>query len=217
MSISTQIQRLQTVRNAIRTVLINWGVITDSAADINDCQTALESISNNGNISVTLDTENTTTDLMAGFYAGGKVSIEAQEKTAVANGDVTPDSGKVLSKVTVNVTPKSQSKSVTPTKSEQTVVPDTGYDGLSEVTVSAIPDAYQNVSDVTATASEVLANKIIVDAQGNIIAGAMANNGTVSASVDGLTVTEYTIPEGYHSGSGKVTLTDDIEQALAAL
>ena len=56
MSISTQITRLQTIRNAIREALISWGVITNSAADFEDCQTAIESIKNRGEIAVTLDT-----------------------------------------------------------------------------------------------------------------------------------------------------------------
>mgnify|MGYP006919009677 CR=1 FL=1 len=65
--------------------------------------------------------------------------------------------------------------------------------------------------------ADVLANKIIVGADGLRKAGTMPNNGAVSASIDGLSVTAYTIPAGYHSGGGKVSLTADIETALAAI
>lgn len=90
---------------------------------------------------------------------------------AMASGDqtITPTSGKVLSQVVVKkpatmlpenikkdvniggvtgtlepqTAPKLQTKTVTPTKSQQSVSPDSGYDGLSSVTVNAIPDNYQ--------------------------------------------------------------------------
>ena len=110
-----------------------------------------------------------------------------------------------------------QEKTVTPTKSAQTVTADAGYDGLSKVDVGAIPSNYGDVSGVTAGAGDVLANKIIVNAAGESVAGTMANNGAVAAAIDGLTVTSYTVPAGYHSGSGTVSLTDDIETALAAI
>ena len=44
----------------------------------------------------------------------------------------------------------------------------------------------------------------------------MPNNETITATIDGLTETSYAIPAGYTAG-GTVTLTDDIEQALAAI
>lgn len=55
------------------------------------------------------------------------------------------------------------------------------------------------------------------DAAGDLIRGTMPDRGTVNASIDGMTTTSYTIPAGKHSGSGKVSLTDDIGNALAEI
>ena len=54
--------------------------------------------------------------------------------------EVTPDSGKVLSKVSVttNVQPTLQEKTVAPTTTQQIVTADSGKDGLSKVTVEAV-------------------------------------------------------------------------------
>lgn len=219
MSIQTEITRLQGLRNTLRTKLVALGLVA-STANLEECVTAVDGIEDKGAVSKTLDTTTKSYTVPAGYHNGsGTVQIVTEEKTATANGTITPTSGKVLSKVVVNVdtTPTLQSKTVTPTKSAQTVTPDAGYDGLSGVTVNAIPSNYGDVSGVTAAAGDVLANKVFVDATGAEKAGTMANNGAVAATIDGLTTTSYIVPAGYHNGSGAVSLTNAIETALAAI
>ena len=114
------------------------------------------------------------------------------------------------------ITPSLQQKVATPTKEQQSITPDQGYYGLSGVTVGAIPENYQDVSGVTATAAHVLVGDKFVDSKGVLTDGTMANNGAVSKTMDGLTETSVTIAAGYTSG-GTVILTNAIETALAAI
>lgn len=108
-----------------------------------------------------------------------------------------------------------EQKTATPTKTAQIITPTKGK-VLDKVTVAAIPADYQDVTGVTATAADVLVGKKIVDAEGTVITGTMADNGAITATIDGLTTTSYTIPAGKTTG-GTVSLTDDIETALAAI
>ena len=189
---TTEILRIKTARDTIRTKLVALG-LAEGSEKIDSLATTVDDIPDNGAVSATVK-EGETYSIPRGYHNG--------------SGTVSGLSGGGNYNL--------QSKTVTPTKKQQSVTPDSGYFGLSDVTVNAIPSAYQDVSSVTAAAADVLANKIFVTASGAVTAGTMINNGTVNASIDGLTVTSCSIPAGYTSG-GTVSLTNDIEQALAAI
>lgn len=110
----------------------------------------------------------TTQDIMpsSGSYLT-KVTVgavPAETKSITENGTYVPTSGKWFSSVSVNVStgsaaPVLQEKSITPTKSAQEVIADEGYDGLSKVNVSAIPNRYVDTSTATALAADLNSGK----------------------------------------------------------
>lgn len=181
MSVSTYIASIEASRNAIRNKLVELGMAA-SSDKLEKLALAIENIINQGAVSVTVK-EGDTYTIPKGYHNGsGTVS-------AVGGGG------------NYNL----QSKTATPTKSQQNITPDSGYFGLSDVTIAAIPEAYQDTSSVTATAGDVLTGKVFVTADGTVTPGEMVNNGAVNKTLDVTTIT-YTVPKGYHSGTGKVKL-----------
>ena len=184
MATTTQITRLQTARNTIRTKLVELGLAT-ATTKLDGLATAVEGIDNRGAVNAQVQEGDTFTipkgyhngsGVVAGVKGGGNYSL--QEKT------------------------------VTPTKLQQAITADAGYYGLSGVTVNPIPDNFNDTSIVTAVAADVLANKVIVNADGETITGTMPNNGAVSKTLDAKN-TSYTIPAGKHNGSGEVKITPE--------
>lgn len=69
-------------------------------------------------------------------------------------------------------------------------------------------------SDCTAAVAEVLATKTFAKG-GSVLTGTMPNRGAVAGIISDKTV-PYTIPQGYHDGSGSVTLDSASLAALVA-
>lgn len=193
MSTQTEITRLQTARNKLRTWLVGLGLAasTDKLDALTDKAAAIK---NQGAVDANVK-EGESYTIPAGYHNG--------------SGTVKGVSGGGNYNL--------QTKSVTPTKEQQSVTPDQGYYGLSGVTVGAIPENYQDVSATTAAPADVLANKVFIDADGVTQAGTMPDNGAVEKVLDATAGNqEYTVPAGKHSGAGKVSVVLETKSATPA-
>ena len=82
----------------------------------------------------------------------------------------------------------------------------------AQITGTCTYDA--DTSDATAVASEILNSKTAY-VNGNKITGTMPNNGAVAGTITDKS-TPYTIPQGYHDGSGTVGIDSSSSAALVA-
>ena len=97
---------------------------------------------NNGSISLTISEVNEEVSVAQGYHDGsGKVSILETEKAKLIAGNI--KQGITILGVTGTLEPSSaikvHAKTVTPKTTQQTIIPDEGYDYLAQVTVNPIP------------------------------------------------------------------------------
>ena len=99
------------------------------------------SMTNNGAVTGTISTKAGQYTVPSGYHDGsGKVSISSTEQNKIIAGNI--KSGVTILGVTGSYSGESvtaQSKTATPSTSQQVILPDQNYDYLSQVTVNAIP------------------------------------------------------------------------------
>lgn len=105
---------------------------------------------------------------------------------------------------------KMQEKTVTPTESQQTVTPDTGYDGLSQVTVEAVPAGYvgsgvtkksaatytPKSTDQLIAAGQYLSGAQTVKGDANLVGGSILEGKSIFG------VAGTVVIQKYYTGSG---------------
>ena len=111
-------------------------------------------------------------------------------------------------------------KTITPTKSEQTIQADAGYDGLESVKVGAIPSEYVDTTSGTATGADILKGKTAY-AKGALITGTLtassitiAVNGTTSSETTGTLYNEITVRVPTKGGITEISTTDEMNSLL---
>ena len=113
-------------------------------------------MANNGGVTGTISTKAGTYTIPQGFHDGsGKVSIASTEQAKLIPANIREGITILGVEGAMSGTEdaKPQAKTVTPSTEAQTILPDEGYNYLSQVTVSAIPyaESENSAGGVTAT------------------------------------------------------------------
>lgn len=113
-------------------------------------------MANNGGVTGTISTKAGTYTIPQGFHDGsGKVSISTTEQAKLIPANIREGITILGVEGAMSGTEdaKPQAKTVTPSTEAQTILPDEGYNYLSQVTVSAIPyaESENSAGGVTAT------------------------------------------------------------------
>lgn len=145
-------------------VYLNTEDATAAAASIKDGETAYVggkkvegTMPVNGTVGGKIAARDGSVSVPKGYTDGGTVAIDDTEKAKLIPGNIRQ--GVTVLGVGGTMSPSegvnAQEKTVTPTKAQQVVQPDSGYTHLVQVTVNAIPDQYITTTDATAEAGDI--------------------------------------------------------------
>ena len=243
MSISSEITRISGNVSDALTAISNKGVVVPSGSNSDDLATLIAAIPTGSGSAISIpDTADSHGGLVrtisavdlsgitvtAAHLETGYTAVDAQGNTIV--GQLSPGGGGTLQ----------DNKTVSPTESQQVVEPDTGYDGLAQVTVSAISSSYvgsgitrRDSTSLSASGATVsvpagyyssAASKAVGSGSATAPASISASSATVSTGTNTLTLSKTvsvtpSVTAGYISsgtaGNSSVSLTASVTTQAA--
>lgn len=203
MSIATQLARLQNIKEAIRDAPFSKGILA-SSYNIENFANDIDSI----DVGIhTIDANVTSADVLSGktFYGSNEIK---EEGIMTNNGAVTASINTSTTSYTIPagyhngngiVSLTTETKTATPKTTDQSITPSSGK-VLSGVTIKGVSVSLPAASNILyGSTASVTSNGTTLGS----VNGSMVNRGSVSQSLSANG--SYTIPQGYHDGTGKVT------------
>lgn len=218
-TIASQIERIKGAKSVLAKLAARLGFYpTETAAeaeligDIAESLDKIEAVSSSELNAGVPAADGGSTKAPKGYYPG-EFTITNLTPNNVRNGvTIMGIEGSMSGTEGINL----QEKSVDPNRTTQQITPDSGYNGLSKVTVSAIPNKLQDVEGIAAPNSVLSSAKTYkenADGTFTLTSGTIADygpaDGQKTIEIDGTETTnkEYiSLPRGYYADGLNVTV-----------
>lgn len=152
-----------------------------------------------------------TVDAVSNSYVGSCVT--RRSSLTKSGKTVTAQAGYYANDVSETVTVNTQAKFVTPSESQQTVTPDSGYDGLSSVTVDAVSSEYVGSDISRRTSADLATSGASVSVPAGYYAEATSKS-VVSGSAATPATTVAANPSISVDANGLITATTRVSQSV---